>query len=74
VAEEHLAGDLGVDGVGVVEEWGREEGEAGVEDEPEQDEDESVAVDWCEIYGHLVSVLGCLAVVPPFIVAVVRNY
>jgi hypothetical protein len=46
VAEEHLAGDLGVDGVGVVEEWGREEGEAGVEDEPEQGEDESVAVDW----------------------------
>ena len=32
VAEEHLAGDFGVDGVGVVEEWGGDEGEAGVEE------------------------------------------
>ena len=36
VAEEHLAGDFGVDGVGVVEERRGEEGEAGVEGEPEQ--------------------------------------
>ncbi len=45
VAEEHLAGDFGVDGVGVVEEWGGDEGEAGVEEEPEGDEDEAVALD-----------------------------
>jgi hypothetical protein len=45
VAEEHLAGDLGVDGVGVVEEGRREEGEAGVEEEPEGDEDEAIALD-----------------------------
>ena len=32
VAEEHLAGDLGVDGVGVVEQRRGEEGEAGVEE------------------------------------------
>ena len=43
VAEEHLAGDLGVDGVGVVEEGRSEEGEAGVEEEPESDEDEAVS-------------------------------
>ena len=43
VAEEHLAGDFGVDGVGVVEERRGEEGEAGVEDEPESEEDEAVA-------------------------------
>ena len=43
VAEEHLAGDFGVDGVGVVEQRGGEEGEAGVEEEPEGDEDEAVA-------------------------------
>ena len=43
VAEEHLAGDFGVDGVGVVEEWRGEEGEAGVEEEPESEEDEAVA-------------------------------
>ena len=43
VAEEHLAGDLGVDGVGVVEQWRGDEGEAGVEEEPEGDEDEAVA-------------------------------
>ncbi len=34
VAEEHFAGDFGVDGVGVVEEGWGEEGEAGVECEP----------------------------------------
>ena len=45
VAEEHLAGDLGVDGVGVVEEWRGEESEAGVEEEPEGDEDEAVSLD-----------------------------
>ena len=43
VAEEHLAGDLSVDGVGVVEEWRGEQGEAGVEEEPDGDEDEAVA-------------------------------
>jgi hypothetical protein len=45
VAEEHLAGDLGVDGVGVVEEGRSDEGEAGVEEEPEGDEDEAIALD-----------------------------
>ena len=45
VAEEHLAGDFGVDGVGVVEEWRSDEGEAGIEDESEGDEDEAVALD-----------------------------
>ena len=40
VAEQHLASDFGVDGVGVVEEWGREEGEAGVEDDPEEEDGE----------------------------------
>jgi len=45
VAEEHLAGDFGVDGVGVVEQWGSDEGEAGIEEEPEGDEDEAVALD-----------------------------
>ena len=44
VAEQHLAGDFCVDGVGVVEEWRGDEGEAGVEDEPEDDEDQAVAV------------------------------
>ena len=44
VAEDHLAGDFGVDGVGVVEERRGDEGEAGVEDEPEDDEDQTVAV------------------------------
>jgi hypothetical protein len=34
VAEEHFAGDFDVDGVGVVEECGGEEGEAGVEEQP----------------------------------------
>ncbi len=36
VAEEHLAGDLGVDGVGVVEQRWCDEGEAGVEDRPQR--------------------------------------
>ena len=45
VALEHLAGDLGVDGVGVVEEWRCEEGEAGVERDPDGEDDEAVAVD-----------------------------
>ncbi len=40
VAEEHLAGDFGVDAVGVVEEWGSDEGEAGVKGDPEQDDAE----------------------------------
>ena len=43
MALEHLAGDLGMDGVGVVEEGRGDEGEAGVEEEPEGDEDEAVA-------------------------------
>jgi len=43
VAEEHLAGDFGVDGVGVVEERRGDEGEAGVEEKPESDEDEAIA-------------------------------
>ncbi len=38
VAEEHLAGDFGVDGVGVVEEWWGEEGEGGVEGDPEKED------------------------------------
>jgi hypothetical protein len=38
----HLAGDFGVDGVGVVEEWRDEEGEACVEEKPEDEEDEAV--------------------------------
>ena len=44
VAEKHLAGDLGVDGVGVVEQRRGDEGEACVDDEPENEEDEAVAV------------------------------
>jgi hypothetical protein len=49
VAEEHLAGDFGVDGVGVVEERGSEEGEAGVEREPQREDEEECgarAVGW----------------------------
>ena len=42
VAEEDLAGDLGVDGVGVVEQRGGDESETGVEDEPEREQDEAV--------------------------------
>ena len=45
VTEEHLAGDLGVDGVGVVEQGRSDEGETGVEEKPEGDEDEAVAFD-----------------------------
>ncbi len=43
VAEEHLAGDLGVDGVCVVEEGWGEEGVGGVEGEPEEEDDAAVA-------------------------------
>ncbi len=43
VAEEHLAGDFGVDGVGVVEQRRSEQGEAGVEGEPKGEEDETIA-------------------------------
>jgi len=43
VTEEHLAGDLGVDGVGVVEERRGEEREGGIEEEPEGDKDEAVS-------------------------------
>jgi hypothetical protein len=46
VALEHLAGDFGVDGVGVVEEWWSDEGEAGIEEKPESDEDEAIALDF----------------------------
>ena len=45
VAEEDLAGDLGVDGVGVVEQWRGDEGDGGVEEEPEGDEDEAISLD-----------------------------
>ena len=51
VAEEHLAGDFGVDGVGVVEQGWGDEGEAGIEEEPEGDEDEAVALD-CGLGGR----------------------
>ena len=44
VTEKHLASDLGVDGVGVVEQRRGDEGEAGVDDEPEDEEDEAIAV------------------------------
>ena len=43
MTEEHLAGDLGVDEVGVVEERRGEESEAGVEEEPEGEEDKAIA-------------------------------
>ncbi len=55
VAEEHLAGDFGVDGVGVVEERRSEESEAGVEEEPEREEDEAVAAR-LGILDHVISV------------------
>ena len=45
VAEEDLAGDFGVYGVGVVEQWRSEEGNGGVEEEPESDEDEAISLD-----------------------------
>ena len=56
MTEEHLAGDFGVDGVGVVEERWDEESEAGVEDEPENDEDEAIALRLWERRGHVNSV------------------
>jgi hypothetical protein len=66
VAEEHFAGDFGVDGVGVVEEWRGEEGEAGVEGEPEEEDDEAVValgdVGWSEGIGcglHRWGAGGC---------------
>ena len=43
VAEEHLAGDLCVHGVGVVEQRRGEEGEGAVKEEPEGEEDEAVS-------------------------------
>ena len=47
MAEEHLAGDFGVDGVCVVEQGRCDEGEAAVEDEPEREDDEEVsAIAW----------------------------
>ena len=53
VAEEHLAGDFGVDGVGVVEEWRGEEGEAGVEGDPEEEDgEERGARTWGRCGGH----------------------
>ena len=42
VAQEHLARDLGVDGVGVVEQGRGEEREAGVEDDPEREQEKCV--------------------------------
>ena len=44
VAEKHFAGDFNVDRVGVVEERGAEQGEAGVEEEPEKDGGEECGV------------------------------
>jgi hypothetical protein len=43
VGEDHLAGGFGVDRVGVVEERGEKEGEGGIEEEPESEDDEGVA-------------------------------
>lgn len=49
VAEEHLAGYFGVDAVGIVEELGREEGEAGVEGDPEKEDgvERGARSGWC---------------------------
>ena len=56
VAVEHLAGDLDVDGVDVVEKAGGEDA-AELEDEPGEDEDGdgawAPAADWCELTGGL---------------------
>ena len=43
MAGEHFAGDFGVDGVGVVEQRGREECEGEVEDDAEREQDEAIA-------------------------------
>ena len=58
VAEEHFAGDFGVDGVGVVEEWRGEESEARVEEKPECEEDEAVFAWVRGRSGHGNSVCG----------------
>ncbi len=42
-ADEHLAGDLGVDRVGVVEQRRRQQREAGVEEEPQRKQDKAIA-------------------------------
>ena len=49
MAEEHLAGDFGVDAVGVVEERGAHEGEGGVEGDPEEKDGEEGGARsrWC---------------------------
>ena len=60
VAEEHLAGDFGVDGVGVVEERWREEGEAGVEGDPEYEDDEAVAADERARWGTAKARVQCM--------------
>ena len=65
MACQHLAGDLGVDGVGVVQQRRREECEARVEDEPEDEEREAVAIEGREFDGHVVSVWACWVVVLP---------
>jgi hypothetical protein len=44
VAEEHLAGDFGVDAIGVIEKRRGEESEAGVKEKPESEENEAGAV------------------------------
>ena len=49
VAEEHLAGDFGVNGVSVVEQGRGEEGEGGVEEQPQGDEKRTIAAE-----GHLI--------------------
>jgi len=43
VALEHLAGDLGVDRIGIVEQGGSDEGETRIEEKPECKEDDAVA-------------------------------
>ena len=57
VAKKHLAGDLGVDGVGVVEERRSDESEACVAEEPESNQDDAVALDrGIGGRGHVISV------------------
>ena len=43
MALEHLAGDLGVDRIGIVEQGGSDEGETRIEEKPECKEDDAVA-------------------------------
>ena len=43
MALEHLAGDLGVDRIGIIEEGGSDEGETRIEEKPHGKEDDAVA-------------------------------